>query len=325
VTQARVSVVMGVYNGRGDLDRALDSVLGQAGVDLEVVVVDDGSTDGTAELLARRAEGDGRLRVIQQENAGLTRALIRGCAAATGEFIARQDADDVSLPGRLSAQAALLASDRGLSMVSCWSECVGPRDELLFAIRCDLDSAMATRALLAGTHHPSCHGSVMFRRRDYEAVGGYRAAFYYAQDSDLWRRLADRGRLGYVPAVLYRFGMQPGSISRSRRAVQLQFDDLARACLAARQAGQDETPILDRAMKLGSTPPGQVRERGTGAYFIGRCLLDRGDIRARRYLTDALRDSPMSPRIWVALLRSLTLHRGPQEALASTLDRDMPR
>ena len=113
-----VSVVISVFNAGALLPQAMRSVLDQEGVDFEIVVVDDGSTDGSGEALDRYAREDPRVRVLHQENAGLTKALIRGCSQARGELIARQDVDDVSLPGRLEKQARLLRSDPSLAMVS---------------------------------------------------------------------------------------------------------------------------------------------------------------------------------------------------------------
>src|SRR5262249_52832345 len=106
-TYPEVSVVMSVYNGASHLAATLDSVLSQEGVELEFIVVNDGSTDKAGEILDDYARRDGRVRVIHQQHTGLTYALIRGCAAATGEFIARQDAGDVSLAGRLALQSGV--------------------------------------------------------------------------------------------------------------------------------------------------------------------------------------------------------------------------
>ena len=98
-TNPEVSVVMSVYNGASHLAATLDSILSQEGVELEFIVVNDGSSDKSGQILNDYAQRDSRLRIIHQENTGLTRALIRGCDAARGEFIARQDAGDISLPG----------------------------------------------------------------------------------------------------------------------------------------------------------------------------------------------------------------------------------
>jgi len=103
-----VSVVMSVHNGWPLLHRALSSVLAQEGCTFEFIVIDDGSTDGTAAILDHYAAKDTRLQILHQENVGLTMALRRGCSLATGEFIARQDAGDVSCQTRLMKQLNLL-------------------------------------------------------------------------------------------------------------------------------------------------------------------------------------------------------------------------
>ena len=295
-----------MYNGAPYLQAALESVLSQEGVDLEMIVVDDGSTDDTPEILRAYESRDRRVRVITQGNMGLTRALIRGCAAARGALIVRQDADDVSLPGRFRWQAAALADDPGLALVSCGTECVGPRDEVLYTSMPTANSETATRDLLGGVDGP-VHGSVMFRRGPYEAVGGYRTAFRYAQDSDLWRRLVQHGRLGYLPQILYRYRVRPAGISAGWRNLQQEFDRLARACSDARLAGADEGPLVAQAWQLAASKPALGAPTGSVAYFVGACLLDRRDRRARSYLLEALREKPMSARVWAALARSLLI------------------
>src|SRR5436853_2023556 len=104
----KISVVMAVYNGGAELAPTLDSILGQSEADFELIAVDNGSFDDTPAVLRHYAARDGRLRVIRQENAGLTAALIRGCAAASAEVIARHDCGDRSHPERFARQLALL-------------------------------------------------------------------------------------------------------------------------------------------------------------------------------------------------------------------------
>ena len=90
-----VSVIMSVYNGANHLVKSVESILVQEGVDFEFIIVNDGSTDESGEILEAFARRDNRIRVIEQENTGLTKALIRGCKEARGKYIARQDVDDV--------------------------------------------------------------------------------------------------------------------------------------------------------------------------------------------------------------------------------------
>src|SRR5262249_35406589 len=134
-TNPEVSVVMSVYNGASHLAATLDSIFSQKGLEFEFIVVNDGSSDKSGQILNDYAERDSRLRIIHQENSGLTRALIRGCDAARGEFIARQDVGDVSLPSRLKSQVDLLRQHQDCVLVSCWTDMIGPQGEFLYSLR----------------------------------------------------------------------------------------------------------------------------------------------------------------------------------------------
>src|SRR5258706_542650 len=130
-----ISVVMGVYNGASTLESTLDSILGQTERDFEFIVVDDGSTDATPAILEAYAARDSHIRVIRQENAGLTRALMAGCAAARGVYIARHDAGDLSHPRRFEIQKRALDADAGIVFASCATQFAGPELEPLYVAR----------------------------------------------------------------------------------------------------------------------------------------------------------------------------------------------
>lgn len=307
-----VSVVVSVYNGEDHLRVSLDSILSQEGVDLELVVVDDGSTDATLSILSEIATADQRVKVVHQENRGLTQALIQGCAHARGEFIARHDSDDLSLPGRLSKQIAFLRACPHVSFVSCWALALGPEDEVLFEIKRPADESEATELLRTHRQGPCGHGSVMFRRAAYESVGGYRHQFYYAQDADLWLRLSEVGVLAYIPETLYAYRVSPNTISSRYRAVQQALGELGHLCRRARESGEAEEAILSQAALLrpavrGSALPDVL----AGDYFIGRCLISRRDPRARRYLWNVLKKRPWSLGAWLGLVHTLSLESIP--------------
>jgi glycosyltransferase involved in cell wall biosynthesis len=302
-----VSVVIGVHNDARYLREAMDSVLRQEGVEFEVVIVDDGSSDGTAAMLSEYARRDERVRVMRQENQGLTAALVRGCAEARGDYIARQDADDRSEPGRLRTLARMLDADEGLAMASSGYRAIGPEGEILYDSIHHMDSAEATRRLLHKRSGP-IHGTVMFRRTAYEAVKGYRLAFYYAQDSDLWLRLGEVGRIAYAPEVLYCYRWSPKAVSVAWRDVQKRFGDLTHVCRAARLRNEDEGPVLLQAAALGvearaaRTQAKNPLLLARGYYFIASALLSRGDLRAARYLVASLRADPRRGAAWAKLL-----------------------
>ncbi len=304
-TAPEVSVVMSVYNGANRVRESAMSVLAQEGVALELVVVDDGSTDGSGALLDAMARADPRLRVIHQDNQGLTRALVRGCAAATAPFVARQDCGDASLPGRLAAQLRVVRERPAAALVSCATRFVGPDGEALYEVA--IDAGEATDRLLTldpkRLRGPAHHGSVLFRRELYERVGGYRESFHFAQDLDLWIRLAEQGPHVALPEVLYEASFTPGSISGLHRERQIACTRIILECAALRRAGQGEADALARAAAIvpgrGTTTPA---DRAAALYFVGVCLRKRADPRARRYFRDALRAYPLHVKSAVRLL-----------------------
>lgn len=305
------SFVLPVYNAVATIAETVRSILAQTDPDFELIVVDDGSTDATPRVLA--SFDDPRLRVITQPNGGITRALIAGCAAARGRYIARHDAGDISDRRRLAVQRAMLDASAEVVFVSCWTQVVGPELEPLFVSR-GTGRAGAPSAILDLTQKyyaidgPTHHGSVVFRRDAYEAVGGYRRQFYYGQDWDLWYRLAERGKFQMAPEVLYTARMAPGAISATAKAAQERIAALTHAGVRARAAGQSDAAFVEAASRIGKAPAGRCAE-SRGLYFIGEALRRNGDRRARRYLARAARSCPWLLRAWLRLAQSLFMMR----------------
>lgn len=299
-----VSVVLAIHDPGPYLRETLESVLGQQGVDLELLVVDDGCTDGSPELLAELAATDPRLRVLRQPHRGLTQALVYGCREARGPYIARQDAGDVSLPGRFAAQKAALDKENGLAFVSCWTEFCGPEYEFLHLAKASCPSPASIfdpqvpGAVVTG---PTCHASVMFRKTAYERAGGYRPAFYFSQDWDLWFRLAEIGTFQVIDECLYRFRVLPSGISADK-PLQERYGTLARRALEARQRGESDTEALAAASALASTPRLAVTRRHAAVnYYLGASLARHGHPSALKYAARAVRHNPLSPRSWALL------------------------
>jgi len=303
----KVSVVMAVYDGELTLGRAIDGILGQTLADFELIVVDDGSADRTPAILAEYAARDARIRVLRQENAGLTAALIRGCGESRAPVIARQDDGDVSAPDRLEKQLAVLDRDPGVVLASCAVRYVGPHLEELYVARAD--GAEVRRSLLHdGVEHlrglPH-HGSAMFRRDHYLTAGGYRQQFRFAQDLDLWVRLAKRGTIAVLPDVLYTASYAADAISATRRDRQIA---LARIALQLRDEATPEAErarLLAEAEAAGARGARHPRRRDAAAalYFIASCLRRNRDSRWHGYAKDALRRDPLHLRSWLLLLK----------------------
>jgi glycosyltransferase involved in cell wall biosynthesis len=301
-----ISVVMGVYNGVNRLRETMESVLSQEAVSLEFIVVDDGSTDGGGAILSDYARHDARVRIAHQKNQGLTRALIAGCEAARGKYIARQDVGDVSLHNRLRLQKEVLDQHEDCAFVSCWTSMVGPMDEYLFTLKGKGRASSPVRILSKKEERwvvidgPTHHGSVMFRSEAYVKAGGYRAAFYYAQDWDLWYRLAALGTFAMVEQCLYRGRITPSSISSSNRDRQVAYARLSHRAIGLRLAGRSDAAAVQEAERLspGKTHAIRRSDQGRAMYFIGKCLLNNNDLRAIGYFSNAIYSNPFLFRAW---------------------------
>lgn len=213
-----VSVLLPVRNGMPWLPAALDSLLRQTLRDIEVLVLEDGSTDATVEALAGCR--DDRVRVITTGGLGIAAALNLGLDAARGAYIARQDADDESLPQRLARQAACLDARPDIDVLATVTDYVDidgrPLDnEWVRAVRRQHDAAQTPEAIAALMPVTCCltHGSVMMRAAVLRGAGGYRPAFVPAEDYDLWLRLLPRHRFAKLGEPLYRYRVRPGSAS----------------------------------------------------------------------------------------------------------------
>ncbi len=287
--QPDLSVVMSVYNNADTLAAAMDSVLSQAGPRFEFIVMDDGSNDGSAHILDEYARRDSRVIVEHRENQGLTRALIRGCEMASAPWIARQDADDVSLPGRFAALMDLARRHPDAVMLASSTRFIGPDGEHLNDVICATDGALARKQVRDLGIGPPCHGCVIFSRDACLKVGGYRACFYYGQDSDLWMRLVEAGPVAYTEEILYCYRLSPGAISGARRNWQKAYGRLGQQCRSARRGGKSEAPYLHQAELLRQkilrqrSRPGSRSSAWLSYYHIGSLLEPRDRVKAVDY------------------------------------------
>jgi glycosyltransferase involved in cell wall biosynthesis len=250
----RVSVLLPVRNGGACLREALTSILGQTFADFELIVINDGSTDGSRDIAI--AASDPRIVVIDTPGCGIARALNTGLRAARGELIARQDADDLSAQNRFEAQVAqfnrdpdltLVTSrvafidDRGVPVRTAWTEAVATQWESAVTSG-DFDQLLPQTCCLV-------HGSVMVRRDAMAACGGYDEALAVAQDYDLWLRLLPHSRFFRLPDRLYSFRIHGGQLSATRNGEQ------ARQAIAAKLrylSGAAVLPVAARARIIGT-------------------------------------------------------------------------
>ncbi len=291
---------MSVFNGAARLRETLESIAAQTESDYELIVVDDGSTDDTPRILAAAAAGDARIRVLTQANAGLTRALILGCNEARAAVIARHDAGDLSHPERFARQLAILEMNPEYVLVASAVRFVGPEREELYVAHARGEAVRHSllhhrRGQIRGIPH---HATAIFRRDDYVAAGGYREEFRFAQDLDLWIRLARRGMIAIFEDVLYEATIEPRSISSVHRAEQERLTEIA----IALRDGADERKALAAAARVQPSRKATPRDEAAGLYFIAKCLRRQRNRAWRSYLARAIARNPLHWRAWASLI-----------------------
>lgn len=277
--QPQVSVVLPVWNGERYLRAALDSLLVQDFQNFEVVVVNDGSTDGTADLLAGYAH-DARFRIHTQEPRGLVASLNRGLQLAQAEFIARMDADDVALPVRLSRQLAFMNAHPEVAAVGSSIILMDPVGRHL---RTQVYPHGHAQVAVGMLHDCTlAHPAVMMRRSAVLAVGGYRQAFQHAEDYDLWLRIAERHRIDNLAEPLLCYRIHSTSVSATQRARQVFAALAARYAHRRRVAGLPD-PFSDQTSPIGPADLARLNltEAEESEFSIARCQLAREDVNCR--------------------------------------------
>ena len=220
MTTPAVSVLMGVWNGAPRVREAVVSVLGQTMGDLELIVVDDGSFDGTAAIL--ESFGDPRLRIERRERAGLTSALNRGLALARAPLVARLDADDVALPERVARQVAYLDAHPDVGLLGTAAREVDPSGRELRTVSPPTDDTALRRALIR--ENPFVHSSMVMRRAAVDLVKGYDPGFPVAQDYDLWMRMSRVTRMANLAEPLVIRRILPGRVTAMRDTERLHAE-----------------------------------------------------------------------------------------------------
>ncbi len=202
-TPPRVSVLMPVYNAETFLDDAVDSILKQTFDNLELICINDGSIDRSLDVLNRRAAEDPRLKVISRANTGIVGALNDGLAAASGEYIARMDADDTCSLDRFTKQVQYLDDHPDCAAVGTWCRMTDPQGSPTNSHECPTDHEAIDAALLVADGSAMVHATLMIRRAVLLEIGGWQAKYNWVEDLDLFLRLAESGRVANIPEYLY--------------------------------------------------------------------------------------------------------------------------
>jgi len=241
----KVSIITVYYNRDYCVEESIKSILNQSYHDFELILVNDGSTDGTLEEF--RKINDPRVRIIDHQNIGFTKSMIEAIKESKGDYIALHGSGDISLANRIAMQCEVLDANKNVGLVGClrtvenrteyekineykggnWVE-----GEYFYG---DASKVILQKNLFA-------HGSVMFRRAVYSKVGGYRDFFHYAQDRDLWVRMSRECEFCVLDEILYvrAFLTDSVSIDPDKRLIQRYLSELIIQCGSAVLEGKKD-------------------------------------------------------------------------------------
>lgn len=207
-----VTVLMSCYNASRYLSEAVESILAQSYQDYEFIIVNDGSTDGTLEMVRGYAAKDSRIRILDKANTGLADSLNAGMRMARGEWIARLDADDVALPDRLAAQMAYVGSHPGTVLLGSGFIEIDGTGKALRTYRYPASRQKYMRRIQrTGCFAP--HSSCLYHKATVERLGGFNPRFHRSQDADLWFRLSLVGEVAALPQPLVKIRKHGNNIS----------------------------------------------------------------------------------------------------------------
>jgi len=279
---------MPAYNACKYISEAIRSALNQSFLDFELLIVDDGSTDNTVEVI--HGFDDPRIRLITQARGGISAALNRGLYAARGSYIARFDADDVCLPQRLARQASFLDEHPAYLVVGCDAEYISEDGQHLFYFKCPgyrHEEIMGNLFKIC----PFIHSGVMYRKEAVVQEGGYSTHAHNFEDYLLWVQLLRTGKCCNLPEILIRVRFNPDSVTIDEKWRGRRFRRLKRAIIRKGSVTEEEGSVLQRIISRQETR--RIKE---GAYhaLCGKKLLadNYQPAKARWHVSRAIQANP---------------------------------
>jgi glycosyltransferase involved in cell wall biosynthesis len=292
--QSRVSILMPMFNAERYIRSAATSILDQTFRDLELVVVDDGSSDRSAEFVG--AIRDPRIRLLQNpRRLGVSAARNQALAQARGTYVGFMDSDDVARPDRIARQVDFLTAHNDVALVGSWAGLIDSGGRLIGSIEvpCDADTIFS----LLPRHNCFVASSVMVRRTCMERLGGFRTEMSVAEDYDFFLRASEHFPLANIGTTLLSYRVHPSQLTTSRTAKVRRCADAARADAIRRRLARGWTVRPDDYPVTGFTARLMACERTVGHDLLkqAQIYLRAGDLNtSRRLALAAIAHSPLS-------------------------------
>jgi GT2 family glycosyltransferase len=317
-----ISVAMSVYNCEAYLGLAIESILSQTFTDFEFLILNDGSTDRSREIIDHYAAQDPRIRPIHRENKGLIISLNQLVEEARAPLIARMDGDDVAVPERFARQTAFLSAHPEYGVLGTWTADIDEEGKPF--VVAGFDHPTSNDAFLDAVvkRSPLCHPSVIMRRDLVLAAGGYHAAFKHCEDYDLWLRLAHKTQICSIPERLIKYRHSAGQVSNRHIVVQQYGTVVSRLAYQARAAGKadptehlQDLPPLEELDVVFSKPGASKAARAeliAGLLYSPVAMTGSGfDL-----LLDHVREGGSRKGLWRTVIRIWIRMKDPRRAWA---------
>jgi glycosyltransferase involved in cell wall biosynthesis len=314
----KVSVIMSVYNCEKYLRETIDSVLNQTLKDFEFIIVNDGSTDNTREIL--ESYSDGRMHIVNQRNLGISRAKNRAIALSSGEYVAIIDADDIWLPEKLEKQVNFLDEHSDIGLVGTATSVIDKKKRIMGTLRIVESNEAIQDALLKDNCFS--HSSIMLRKSIFEKVDYYNEEFDYSLDYDLLLRISEHCRVWNLSEVLTIWRFNEEGVSVCKHSNQMRYALLARVLAENRRNARDENLLANKARIIGRAGRSSYKYSPfiqsildawnkslllSKAYYGSGCFcLKKGDMRlARQFYFSSLRCNFLYIKSYICLFLSI--------------------
>lgn len=236
-----ISVVMSVYNTEAYLKESIDSILNQTYNNFEFIIINDGSTDSSLEII--KSYNDERIVILDQKNTGLAKALNNGIAMASGKYIARMDADDFAMAKRLDLQIAFLENNPDYVIVGSNAEFIDINGEYLYTSKFPITNEQMALTLPLS---PFFHSSTMFQKKSFVECKGYNEEIkHYFEDRILWNKMARLGKLHNIGTALIKYRIVPTGISNRSKKTGVIFNEICNKIISTDKVDDNDVKILE--------------------------------------------------------------------------------
>jgi len=211
----KITVLLPVYNGDKYLRESIESILKQTFNNFELIIINDGSTDNSLKIA--KSFNDPRIKIINnKKNLGIIKSLNIGLSQAKGKYIARLDADDISLKNRLETQYSFLEKNKDIILIGGWAEIINDKGEYIRK-KTPVTSFEQIKYWAMFIGNPFIHSSVFFRKDNIKSIGGYSHNYKHVEDYDLYLRLIKNGyKIINLPEIFIKYRIHDQSIGQSR-------------------------------------------------------------------------------------------------------------